>query len=194
MSNSQRKWERHEVLTAEKAPPSFLDWSGDAITFGREDHPNRIPNSVQYPLVVEPVIGNSRFSKVLMDGGGQPQHLVRAHPTADGNRVGPAAAQHDAVPWRCAGQACLAIGQIDLSVWFGMLDNFHKETLTFEVVGFRGTYHTILGRSCYAKFMAIPNYTYLKMKMLGQKASSPWARRSSTHSTAASSAWSMPRC
>jgi hypothetical protein len=27
MSNSQRKRERHEVLAAEKAPPSFLDWS-----------------------------------------------------------------------------------------------------------------------------------------------------------------------
>jgi hypothetical protein len=33
------------------------------------------------------------------------------------------------------------------------------------VVGFRGTYHAILGRPCYAKFMAVPNYTYLKMKM-----------------------------
>ena len=41
------------------------------------------------------------------------------------------------------------------------------ETLTFEVVSFHGTYHAILGRPCYAKFMAIPNYTYLKMKMLG---------------------------
>jgi hypothetical protein len=63
------KRERHEVLAAEKAPPSFLDWSGDAITFSRENHPNRIPNPGQYPLVVDPVIGNSRFSKVLMDGG-----------------------------------------------------------------------------------------------------------------------------
>jgi hypothetical protein len=69
MSNSQRKRERHEVLAAEKAPPSFLDWSEDAITFSREDHPNRIPNPGQYPLVVDPVIGNARFSKVLMDGG-----------------------------------------------------------------------------------------------------------------------------
>jgi hypothetical protein len=68
-SNSQRKRERHEVLAAEKAPPSFLDWSGDAITFSREDHPNRILNPVQYPLVVDPVIGNSRFYKVLMYGG-----------------------------------------------------------------------------------------------------------------------------
>jgi hypothetical protein len=49
--------------------PSFLDWSGDAITFSREDHPNRIPNPGQYPLVVDPVIGNARFSKVPMDGG-----------------------------------------------------------------------------------------------------------------------------
>ena len=30
-----------------------------------------------------------------------------------------------------------------------------------------GSYHAILGRPCYAKFMAIPNYTYLKMKMPG---------------------------
>jgi hypothetical protein len=44
MSSRQRKRERHEVLAAEKAPPSFLDWSEDAITFSREDHRNRIPN------------------------------------------------------------------------------------------------------------------------------------------------------
>jgi hypothetical protein len=35
------------------------------------------------------------------------------------------------------------------------------------VVGFRGTYHAVLGRPCYTKFMAIPNYTYLKLKMSG---------------------------
>jgi hypothetical protein len=69
MSNSQRKRERQEVLVAEKAPPSFLDWSEDSIAFSREDHPNRIPNPVQYPLVVDLVISNARFSKVLMDGG-----------------------------------------------------------------------------------------------------------------------------
>jgi hypothetical protein len=69
MSNSQRKREWYEVLAAEKAPPSFLDWSEDAITFSRKDHPNRIPNPGRYPLVVDPVIGNSQFSEVLMDRG-----------------------------------------------------------------------------------------------------------------------------
>jgi hypothetical protein len=48
-----------------------------------------------------------------------------------------------------------------------MPDNYRKEMLTFEVVGFRGAYHAILGRPCYAKYMAVPNYTYLKMKMPG---------------------------
>jgi hypothetical protein len=46
------------------------------------------------------------------------------------------------------------LGQIDLPVWFGTPDKFRKETLTFEVVGFRGMYHTIFGCLCYAKFMA----------------------------------------
>jgi hypothetical protein len=78
MSNSQRKRERHEVLAAEKAPPSFLDWWEDAITFSREDHPNRIPNPGQYLLVVDPVIGNARFSKVLMDGGSS-LNILYAH-------------------------------------------------------------------------------------------------------------------
>ncbi|XP_066384731.1 uncharacterized protein [Miscanthus floridulus] len=42
-----------------------------------------------------------------------------------------------------------------------------RPVLTFEVVNFPGSYHAILGRPCYANFMAVPNYTYLKLKMLG---------------------------
>jgi hypothetical protein len=47
--------------------------------------------------------------------------------------------------------------------------NFRIETLTFEVVGFSGMYHVILGRPAYAKFMAVPNYTYLKLKIPGPR-------------------------
>jgi hypothetical protein len=39
--------------------------------------------------------------------------------------------------------------------------------LTFEIADFSGTYHAILGRPCYAKFIAVPNYSYLKLKILG---------------------------
>ena len=35
------------------------------------------------------------------------------------------------------------------------------------MVGFPKTFHAILGCPCYAKFMAVPNYTYLKLKMSG---------------------------
>jgi hypothetical protein len=169
MSNSQRKREQHEVLTAEKAPPFFLDWSKDAITFSREDHPNRIPNPGQYPLVVDPVIGNARFSKVLMDGGSS-LNILYAHTLRllgiGLDQLWPSTTSFDGV---APGKRVQPLGQIDLPVWFGPPENFRKETLTFEVVGFRGAYHAILGRPCYAKFMAAPNYTYLKMKMLGSR-------------------------
>ena len=35
------------------------------------------------------------------------------------------------------------------------------------MVDFLGSYHAILGWPCYAKFMAIPNYTYIKLNLLG---------------------------
>ena len=54
-----------------------------------------------------------------------------------------------------------------MPVCFSTPSNYRKEILTFEVVGFKGTYHAILGRPCYAKFMVVPNYTYLKLKMSG---------------------------
>jgi hypothetical protein len=49
--------------------PLFLDWSETAITFDRDDHPDYVPNPRVYPLVVDPIIANTRLTKVLMDGG-----------------------------------------------------------------------------------------------------------------------------
>jgi hypothetical protein len=74
-----------------------------------------------------------------------------------------AALFHGIVPGKCV----LPLGQLDLLVCFGTPSNFRRETLMLEVVGFRGTYHAVLGRPCYAKFMVVPNYTYLKLKMSG---------------------------
>jgi hypothetical protein len=74
-----------------------------------------------------------------------------------------AAPFHGIIP----GKRVQPLGQLDLPVCFGTPSNFRRETLTFEVVEFRGTYHALLGRPFYAKFMAVPNYTYLKLKMPG---------------------------
>jgi hypothetical protein len=66
------------------------------------------------------------------------------------------------------GKQAIPLRQIDLPITFEDPTNYRTKTLTFEVVGFHGSYHAILGRPCYTKFMAIPNYTYLKLKMPGQ--------------------------
>jgi hypothetical protein len=128
-----------------------------------------VPSPGRYPLVVDPIISNVRLSKVLMDGGTS-LNIIYAEALelsgVDRSEIWAGAAPfHGIAP----GKRILPLGQIDLPVCFGTPSNFRKETLVFEVVGFRGTYHVVLGRPCYAKFMAIPNYTYLKLKMSGPK-------------------------
>ena len=59
------------------------------------------------------------------------------------------------------------LGRITLPITFGDPSNFYTKWLQFEVVDFSRSYNAILGRSCYVKFMVVPNYTYLKLKMLG---------------------------
>jgi hypothetical protein len=68
-SARHRKQERREVCSVKVAAPVYLDWSDKAITFDQNDHPDRVPSPGKYPLVVDPVIGNVRLTKVLMDGG-----------------------------------------------------------------------------------------------------------------------------
>ena len=48
--------------------PSFLRWSESAIIFDRTNHPESVPQSGRYPLMVDPIIGTKRLTKVLMDG------------------------------------------------------------------------------------------------------------------------------
>jgi hypothetical protein len=54
-----------------------------------------------------------------------------------------------------------------LPVTFGTEENFCTKYLQFEVANINTTYHAIIGRSGLAKFMAIPNCTYLVLKMSG---------------------------
>jgi hypothetical protein len=68
-STRYRKQERREVCSVKVAVPVYLDWSDKPITFDQGDHPDCVPSPGKYPLVVDPVIGNTRLTKVLMDGG-----------------------------------------------------------------------------------------------------------------------------
>jgi hypothetical protein len=48
-------------------------------------------------------------------------------------------------------------------------DNFRCEPIWFELVDLNSPYHALLGRPALAKFMAIPHYAYLKMKLPGPR-------------------------
>jgi hypothetical protein len=168
-SARHHKQERREVCSVNVAAPVYLDWSDKPITFDQGDHPDYVPSPRRYPLVVDPVIGHTRLTKILMDGGSSlniiyVENLGLLGIDLSTIRAG-ATPFHGIVP----GKRVLPLGQIDLPVCFETPSNFRRETLTFEVVGFRGTYHVMLGRPCYAKFMDVPNYTYLKLKMSGPK-------------------------
>ena len=60
-------------------------------------------------------------------------------------------------------------GSLVLEVTFGSPENFIRENLLFNIAPFSRDYHALLGRLAFACFNAIPNYAYLKLKMLGPR-------------------------
>jgi hypothetical protein len=64
-------------------------------------------------------------------------------------------------------KAAMPLGQITLPIAFETPTNYHTEFIKFEVADFELSYHAILGRPALPKFMAIPQYPYLLLKMPG---------------------------
>jgi hypothetical protein len=61
------------------------------------------------------------------------------------------------------------MGRVHLEVLFGKKGNSRREPIWFELVDISSPYHALLGRPALAKFMVVPHYAYLKMKLPG-----PW--------------------
>jgi hypothetical protein len=57
------------------------------------------------------------------------------------------------------------LGHIYMHVTFGTPENYTTEFLRFEVASFDYGYTAIIGRPGLAKFMAIPHYSYMILKM-----------------------------
>ncbi|XP_066365201.1 uncharacterized protein [Miscanthus floridulus] len=114
-------------------------------------------------------MGSTRLTKVLMDRGSSLNILYASTLDKMGsprnNLRNSKAPFYGIMPRKEA----MPLGRIRRNFTFDQPDNLCKEPLTFEVVDFPGVYHALLGRPCFAKFMAIPNYTYLKLKMASQK-------------------------
>jgi hypothetical protein len=117
-STRHHKQERREVCSVKVATPVYLDWSDKPITFDQGDHPDCAPSPGRYPLVVDPVIGNARLSKVLMDGDSS-LNIIYAETLGllgvDLSMIRAGAAPfHGIVP----GKRVLPLGQLDLPVCF----------------------------------------------------------------------------
>ena len=63
------------------------------------------------------------------------------------------------------GRASRPLGEITLPVQFSTASNYHVEHINFYVADFDTAYHAILGRPALTKFMAVPHYAYLVLKM-----------------------------
>jgi hypothetical protein len=59
------------------------------------------------------------------------------------------------------------LGHLYMSVTFGAPENYRTEFLRFKVARFDCGYNTIIRRPGLAKFMAIPHYPYMILKMPG---------------------------
>jgi hypothetical protein len=135
-SARHRKQERREVCSVKVAALVYLDCSDKPITFDQGDHPDRVPSPGKYPLVVDPIIGSVRLTKVLMDGGSS-LNIIYAE-TLGLLRIDLSSVRAGAAPFHgiIPGKRVQPLGQLDLPVCFGTPSNFRRETLTFEVVGF----------------------------------------------------------
>jgi hypothetical protein len=112
------------------------------------------PPQQQYPLVVDPFIGNVRLTKVLMDGAAASRSST-SRPSGSYRLIYPRSGPvRRLFTGSSPGNVSNPSDNSICPSCFGTPSNFRRETLTFEVVGFRGTYYAVLGRPCYAKLRA----------------------------------------
>ena len=108
------------------------------------------------------------ITKVLIDGGARLNIIFFRNAKEDGTttRRDDHTNKHTFL-WHSTQQGSNALGQITLPVTFGTPSNYRIEFIKFEVEDFESSYHAILGRPALTKFMAIPHYPYLLLKMPG---------------------------
>jgi hypothetical protein len=137
---------------AATGPPAPYRWSEHPITFTRADQWLNFDHPGKYPLLVDPVIRESRVQKVLVDGGSSIN--VTFPRTLQGLGV-PLKELHESdTPFF---DIVLTEGEypmvhIYMPVTFGTPENYRTEFVRFEVANFDCGYNAIIGRPGLAKF------------------------------------------
>jgi hypothetical protein len=162
-----QKATRREVLNIEPAVLTPLRWSEVPITFSHTDQWTSFSEPGRFPLVLKPVVTGSRLNKVLIDGGRGlnvllTKTLKKMKLDITHMLTKSTSPFYGIVPRNTV----IPLGSVVLPVTFGETrENYCTEYIKFEVADFETSYHAIHGRPAIAKFMAVPHYTYLVLKM-----------------------------
>jgi hypothetical protein len=166
-SKRQQKLNDRQILVVATGPPAPYRWSEHPITFTRADQWLNFDCPSKYPLLVDPVIRESRVKKVLVDGGSNIN--VTFPQTLQGLGVALKELHESDTPFFgiVPTEGEYPLGHIYMLVTFKTPENYRTEFLRFKVASFDCGYNAIIGRPGLAKFMAIPHYTYMILKMPG---------------------------
>jgi hypothetical protein len=121
----------------------------------------------RFPLILQPVVAGTRLNKVLINGGSGlnvllTKTLKKVKLDITHMLTKSTSPFYGIVP----GNAAIPLGSVVLPVTFEETrENYCTEYIKFEVADFETSYHAILSRPAIAKFMAVPHYTYLVLKM-----------------------------
>jgi hypothetical protein len=171
-SKKEQKSISRQVNLAISSPPpttEYFRWSDQTISFSREDHPRKIPRPGNASMVSKAQIRGYDIRRVFMDAcSGINLIYVRTLKAINISLewLKPTDCSfHGIVP----GSANHSLGKIELDICFGDNGNFRREKLEFGVMDLPSQYHAILGWPAFVKFMAVPHYAYLELKIPGPK-------------------------
>jgi hypothetical protein len=171
-SKKERKNISRQVNLAISSPPAtmeYLQWSDQPIKFSRVDHPRKVPRAGHSPMVLKAQIGVYDIGRVFLDAGSGINLIyaktLKAMFISLPSLKSTYCSFHGIVP----GAANYPLGKIELDVCFGSSRNYRREKFEFEVMDWPSQYHAILGHPAFVKFMAVPHYAYLTLKIPGPK-------------------------
>jgi hypothetical protein len=157
-----------EIMSIESPAAIFLKWSEVPITFYQADQRTSFFEPGRFPLVLDLVVAGSRLTKLMIDGGNGLNVMLAKTLKEMGLNVTDMLTKTNSPFYGIVpGHTTVPLRQAVMSVIFGTKENYHTEYLKFKVVDFETSYHAILWQPDLAKFMAIPHYVYLILKMTG---------------------------
>jgi hypothetical protein len=114
------------------------------------------------------VVAEVRLTKVLIDGGSGLNLIFASTMKKMGlDLTGMLVSRKSPCYGIIPGNAAHPLDTVVLPVTFSTRENYRTEFIKFKVANFESSYHAILGRPALAKFMAVPHYVYLLLKMPG---------------------------